>query len=345
MANTEIFMKRLEYIFCSGSGNRFLLFDTLRNDLSGLNLARFAAMASDALQTDGILLLTRCNDGRFGMRMFNTDGSEAGMCGNGIRCVARLVHERYAENEASFHVISGGQSYRITCEQPIFAEMPTFGVEIPVSLHNGEFAPSLAPEGFVEQPIPELDAELRFTFLRPGNPHIAAFLPAGAATLFDRRNRLRLDRLAEIGERANHARELFPCGVNVSLYTLLGENRLFAATFERGVGLTSSCGTAMTSCATAAALSGRCRFDREIEVWNRGGAVHCRPARTAEGLLTLLSGNAAFEAAGTLEVGEEGLTVIGSTPIDPPQAQQALATEIRRRMREEYGLTITDSHD
>ena len=88
----------------------------------------------------------------------------------------------------------------------------------------------------------------------------------------------------------------------------------------------------------------RC-FDREIEVWNRGGAVHCRPARTAEGLLTLLSGNAAFEAAGTLEVGEEGLTVIGSTPIDPPQAQQALATEIRRRMREEYGLTITDSHD
>ena len=56
MANTEIFMKRLEYIFCSGSGNRFLLFDTLRNDLSGLNLARFAAKASDALQTDGILL-------------------------------------------------------------------------------------------------------------------------------------------------------------------------------------------------------------------------------------------------------------------------------------------------
>ena len=339
-------MKRLEYILCSGSGNRFLLFDSVQTDLSGLNLAALAVKASAAMHTDGILLLTRDGEGRFGMRMFNTDGSEAGMCGNGIRCVARLAHERYLEGEATSLVASGGQAYRISCEKPIFATMPTFGVEIPVALHNREFAPSLATEGFVERPIPELDTQLRFTFLRPGNPHITAFVPTGNATLFDTRNRLHLDRLVEMGERANHLPELFPQGVNLSLYAQLGPERLFVATFERGVGLTSSCGTAMTSCATAAALAGRCHFNTEIEVWNRGGAVHCRPARTTEGLLTRLSGNAAFEAAGTLEIGEkEEPAVIGSTPLDPPEAQQALAMEIRRRMKEEYGLTIPDNHD
>ena len=90
-------MKIYDYILCSGSGNRFLLFDTLRSDLSGLNIAAFAAEELHRFGVDGLLLLTRDGRGRFGMRMFNTDGSEAEMCGNGIRCVARLARERYPE--------------------------------------------------------------------------------------------------------------------------------------------------------------------------------------------------------------------------------------------------------
>ena len=74
-------MKIYDYILCSGSGNRFLLFDTLRSDLSGLNIAAFAAEELHRFGVDGLLLLTRDGRGRFGMRMFNTDGSEAEMCG------------------------------------------------------------------------------------------------------------------------------------------------------------------------------------------------------------------------------------------------------------------------
>ena len=69
-------MKIYDYILCSGSGNRFLLFDTLRSDLSGLNIAAFAAEELHRFGVDGLLLLTRDGRGRFGMRMFNTDGSE-----------------------------------------------------------------------------------------------------------------------------------------------------------------------------------------------------------------------------------------------------------------------------
>ena len=68
-------MKIYDYILCSGSGNRFLLFDTLRSDLSGLNIAAFAAGELHRFGVDGLLLLTRDGRGRFGMRMFNTDGS------------------------------------------------------------------------------------------------------------------------------------------------------------------------------------------------------------------------------------------------------------------------------
>ena len=102
-------MKIYDYILCSGSGNRFLLFDTLRSDLSGLNIAAFAAGELHRFGVDGLLLLTRDGRGRFGMRMFNTDGWEAEMCGNGIRCVARLARERYPEATGErFAVTSGG---------------------------------------------------------------------------------------------------------------------------------------------------------------------------------------------------------------------------------------------
>ena len=204
-------MKIYDYILCSGSGNRFLLFDTLRSDLSGLNIAAFAAEELHRFGVDGLLLLTRDGRGRFGMRMFNTDGSEAEMCGNGIRCVAQLARERYPEATGErFAVTSGGREYRITCEEPIFGALPTFGAEIPLSLHGDDFPPSLPAEGFVGQPVPELDEGLAFTFLQPGNPHIVALVAPDSAWLFGSDGRLDTRRLAELGERANRMRGVFP---------------------------------------------------------------------------------------------------------------------------------------
>ena len=226
-------MKIYDYILCSGSGNRFLLFDTLRSDLSGLNIAAFAAEELHRFGVDGLLLLTRDGRGRFGMRMFNTDGSEAEMCGNGIRCVARLARERYPEATGErFAVTSGGREYRITCEEPIFGALPTFGAEIPLSLHGDDFPPSLPAEEFVGQPVPELDEGPAFTFLQPGNPHIVALVAPDSAWLFGSDGRLDTRRLAELGERANRMRGVFPRGINVSLFCRLDEGRIFAATYE-----------------------------------------------------------------------------------------------------------------
>lgn len=339
-------MKSYPYTLCSGSGNRFLMFDTLRSDLSGLNIAAFAAEASQRCGVDGLLLLTRDAQGRWTMRMFNTDGSEAEMCGNGIRCVARLAHERYPEAAGEcFVVTSGGREYRLSCEAPIFGALPSFGAEIPLSLGSDDFPPSLGSEGFVGRPIPQMPDELSFTFLSPGNPHVVACVDPRSEWLFGSDGRLDIRRLAALGERANRLREVFPKGINLSLFCRLDEGRIFAATYERGVGITSSCGTAMTSCATAAALLGLCGFDAPVEVWNRGGRVRCLPRRTPQGLVTRLTGDATFEAAGTLRLDDRGrIADDDSAPLDPPDDRLRMARETRRELNETYGLTIAD-HD
>lgn len=286
-------MKMSEYTLCHGSGNRFVLIDGVRfeEELAGAELHRLARMtcAPGGLRTgglDGLLLLTRIG-GRYAMRMFNTDGSEAEMCGNGIRCVARMARERYVAEDA-FVLLSGGRSYPIRRERPVFEGVPTYSVQIGIGLASGDF-PS-GGERFVDRPIPALDEELRFTYLHLGNPHLTA-----------RVERIDYERLERLGERIKRLPELFPRGMNVSLVRVDGPKRIFAATCERGVGLTDSCGTAMTASTTAQYLSGLCPAGEEIAVCNRGGMVRCLVEPSANGLSTRLTGNATFEVRGRLE--------------------------------------------
>ncbi len=288
-------MLSTNYIRCHGSGNRFLLLDAAaepRLESLGEHPALVSRLCTIDGPTDGLLLVVR-RDGGYGMRMFNTDGSEAEMCGNGIRCVARLVAERYLRGADAFDLWSGGRRYAVRCEEPIFAGLPTFRVELPIRLASEDFPPSLAcgAEGFVGRPIEALDPELRFTYLNLGNPHLAAAV-----------DKIDTARLARLGERVKELSALFPRGINVSLFVPCGGQEIFTATCERGVGITSSCGTAMTACSTAACFLQECRAGEPIRVRNSGGMVRCLCRRDADGVTTALSGNATFEADGLLLV-------------------------------------------
>lgn len=279
----------IDYILCHGSGNRFLLLDTVRqaDALAGANLERFArtVCGREAFSTDGLLLLVGDGLG-YGMRMFNTDGSEAGMCGNGIRCVARLAQE-YLRTPC-LELRSGGRSYSITREKPIHEGLPTYGVRIPVRLSSSDYPASMSG-AFVGKEIAALDPTLRFTYLDTGNPHVVACT-----------GRIDLVSLERLGREAAGQTELFPHGMNVSFFTHEGAQRIFVATYERGVGLTSSCGTAMTASSTAACLLGVCAWDQTIEVCNRGGMVRCLCHRVGAEIQTTLTGNATFEERGRL---------------------------------------------
>lgn len=309
-------MRELEYIRCHGSGNRFVMIDAVRcaAALDGCDLEALARAACRLDGgTDGLLLLTG-GAREWGMRMFNPDGSEAEMCGNGIRCVARLADERYLRADR-FALRSGGRSYAISREEPLAGGIPAYGVRIPIGRSSADFAGGELVGGA----IPELDPALDFTYLHLGNPHLAACV-----------GRIDTDLLRRLGERVVTLGGLFPRGVNVSLYRVDGRGELFVATYERGAGITESCGTAMTASSTAACLLGLCDFDAELAVRNRGGMVRCRCCRDAEGnLVTRLAGNATFEEEALLRFdGERAERLAGSGR--PHEAEVAAYDAFRR---------------
>ena len=282
-------MSRFEIIKCHGSGNDFILIDVAsRAELQSVDWSAFARVACDratGIGSDGLLLVVRYEDGVYGMDMLNPDGTHAEMCGNGIRCVARLAAERgYLDAGV---LTSGGRTFPARRAESVAEGIETFSVDIPIATWSPSFAFFNRDERFVGKVIEPLNNELRFTALNLGNPHIVAAVEEIDMTL-----------LEMLGERVKGLKEVFPHGVNVSLYKVLSPTSIFVATYERGAGITLSCGTAMTASSTAATLLSYVKRGERIEVFNRGGKVACRTTIDDNGIITTLEGNATFEWVG-----------------------------------------------
>lgn len=313
----------MRFIKCHGSGNDFVMIDAVEQDLRDRDIASLSRDVCDrekGIGADGLLLLVKQGD-MFGMRMFNPDGSEAEMCGNGIRCVARLAQKYITER--NFTLFSGGRLFEISADGELRKDVEAYGVEIPITLDGPDFAMLSEGQTLREQILPELDAELRFTALNLGNPHIVA-----------RCEKIDLAQLESLGEKVKHLPTLFPNGVNVSLFEVLSEEQIFVATYERGAGITLSCGTAMTASTTAAALAGHIPYDRPIEVCNRGGKVVCEVQKREEKLSTRLSGNATYEYAGTLNDEADGRIKFDIENIFAAEinAYEEFAAEVKREI-------------
>ena len=292
-------MTNFEIIKCHGSGNDFIMVDTTRlDDANAIDWSAFARIACDrtnGIGSDGVLLVVRNDAGIYGMDMLNPDGTHAEMCGNGIRCVARLAEERGYLDSGT--LTSGGRTFPARRAESVAEGIETFSVDIPIATWSPSFAFFNSEERFVGKVIENLNGELRFTALNLGNPHIVAAVEEIDMTL-----------LEELGERVKVLKNEFPHGVNVSLYKVLSPTSIFVATYERGAGITLSCGTAMTASSTAAALLGYVKQGERIEVFNRGGKVACRTAIEGESIITTLEGNATFEWVGEARFDGENFT-------------------------------------
>lgn len=276
-------MGQTKYIYGHGSGNHFVMIDSVDTELDTNNSAEEVSRICAHFGSDGLLFVEHLGEDSYAMNMYNTDGTQAEMCGNGMRLVARFVDETYL-NKSSFTLLSAGMPYPIHRAESIDKDVPCYGVEIPIRLATSDF--TLSTMQFIDKPIEQLDPTLRFTYLNLGNPHIVALVES-----------IDLELLSQLGERVKELSEIFPKGVNVSMMTTISESEIFVATYERGVGLTPSCGTAMTASSTAAALMGLCRYDIEITVRNRGGFVKCI-CHNDEQITTQLIGNATYVERG-----------------------------------------------
>jgi diaminopimelate epimerase len=289
-------LMQISFLKCHGSGNDFPLIDARSLDLDDASWARIAVALADRagpVGGDGLLLLTSGDgDHAFGMRMFNADGSEAETCLNGLRCVARAGFEALGLDEA---VVRLKTSTATAARDPELAPGVVTIREVagPVDLEIAHWPLQPGPldpdaTRIVEAPIPQLGTPRVFTAVAIPNPHLVCFVEAIDET-----------ELVALGEQCEAAPAWLPNRANVSFVEVRGSNALFVRTFERGVGLTDSCGSAMAASTYAACLTRRCGFDTEITVFNRGGLV--RAAASEDGMVRL-SGNATVEWAGTIAI-------------------------------------------
>lgn len=275
----------IPFIKCHGSGNDFILIDETeqcfqftekqRKELSLLLCDREQGVGSD-----GILFVIDSEKAEARMRMFNSDGTEAEMCGNGLRCVARRVIEKIGKTNVSIETDKAVLS--VSQVDQIYPEIDTFAVAIePVSFSVKTLPLLINHDELVEAIIPELSNERLFTALSVPNPHIISIV-----------DKIDQTELLHVGQKANALPAVFPNGVNVSFVEILASNKIFVQTFERGVGLTNACGTAMSASSLVSVLLGANTKDTPITVINKGGVVNCVVEKQGEDYSIELRGNA-----------------------------------------------------
>jgi len=212
---------------------------------------------------------------------FNPDGSAAEFCGNGMRCLGRVLLD--LRNQDALTIRSGPREYTVRRGPATPAGVRQVRLEHPPV----DFAPrdpviaGLNPA--VEAALPELDPHLAFTAVTIPNPHLVAMVDKYVES-----------DLIAMGEQVAARVDRFPAGANLSVLLPLAPSEVFVRTFERGAGLTASCGSGMAAARAVYSRLGRAEPESEIVIRNAGG-VATASLRVAGGQWRpVLQGNATF---------------------------------------------------
>ena len=288
----------LNLIKCHGSGNDFLLIDEMTNgydftEEARQNLALALCDRKSGLGADGILFVLASENCDAQMRVFNADGSEASMCGNGLRCVGRYVCELLDKTMIVIETMKA--DLRVSAQEAIYENIPTYNVEISPVLFELDKLPMNMNRGtLVAESIPEISDRLTFSALAVPNPHLISVVSTEQILSNEQKT---------IAETVNGPNNLFPDGVNVSFVHPLEKGSIYVRTFERGVGFTNACGTAMSASSLVTCLLHQNEFGKEIDVYNNGGKVRVVVNDLGEGKYNMeLIGNATYLYQAQIEV-------------------------------------------
>ncbi|BAK45116.1 diaminopimelate epimerase [Eggerthella sp. YY7918] len=197
---------------------------------------------------DGMIYITNSAVADFKMRIFNADGSEAAMCGNGIRCVGKYVYDKgYTDKtRLSIETLSGIRTLQLHVVagtvRSVTVDMGMVVTEPPVTVSVGEDQITLTP-------------------VSVGNPHAVVFVGDVEAVP-----------LATLGAALEH-HELFPDGVNVEFVQVLDNEALRMRVWERGSGITLACGTGACASVGAAIAANHCQYSDVVAVQLDGGTL------------------------------------------------------------------------
>jgi diaminopimelate epimerase len=238
----------MRFVKMQGTGNDFVLLEAQGGERDWPRLAQAMCDRHFGVGADGLILVLPSSRADVRMRMFNPDGSEAEMCGNGLRCVVKYAVEgglaRPRDGRIDVETLAG------VLAAQIFGDERTVE-RVRVSMGVPRFAPAEVPVLVeTEPPIIDLPLEvsghtLWLTCLSMGNPHAVHFLDGPVADF----------PLEELGPLVEH-HALFPQRVNFEVAQVLAGDRIEARVWERGAGATLACGSGASATVVAACLRG-----------------------------------------------------------------------------------------
>lgn len=251
----------MKFTKMQGIGNDYIYVNCFEEQV--VNPEQLSVRLSDrrfGIGGDGLILIMPSQIADFKMRIFNADGSEAMMCGNGTRCIGKYVYEHGLVNKThiTLETNSGIKYLELHCTGD---QVTSVTVDMGKAILTPREIPveSDSQEPFVAKPVQVGDRLERLTCVSVGNPHAVVFC--------DRVEDLDLEKLGPLFE--HHA--IFPDRVNTEFVRVIDDHTLQMRVWERGSGETLACGTGACATTVAAVLNGYCPQGEPILVKLRGG--------------------------------------------------------------------------
>lgn len=253
---------KLKFTKMQGCGNDYIYFDCFYQIIN--NPSALSVKLSDrryGIGGDGIILICPSNSADAKMRMFNLDGSEGKMCGNGIRCVGKYLYDNniVRKSEISIETLSGIKTLKVL-ENNGKAELLT------VNMGKPELIAEKIPVNLNLHKVIDYEAvfggkNYNITCVSMGNPHCVVFC-----------NDINSIDIEKIGPAFENS-ELFPEKINTEFVEIVDKNILNMRVWERGSGETLACGTGASAAVVAAVLNGFCAKNENITVNLKGGTL------------------------------------------------------------------------
>lgn len=279
-------MQTFNFTKMHGAGNDYIYVNCFKEKVENIN--ETAKKVSDrhfGIGSDGLVLICPSDKADFRMDMYNSDGTQAEMCGNATRCVGKYVHDKGLTDKTTvtLETLAGIKILKLNLDDN--GEVET----VCVNMGQPELVPKNIPidselDRFIQQPVTVDGKEYLVTGVSMGNPH--------AITYIDDVDNFEIEKIGPKFE--NH--ELFPRRINTEFAQIVDRKTIKMRVWERGAGETLACGTG--ACATMVAANLSDLVDDEADLVLIGGTLHIRWDKEENNIY--MTGPAKFVFDGTI---------------------------------------------
>ncbi len=281
-------MQTFKFTKMQGAGNDYIYVDCFKEKITDINAT--AKAVSDrhfGIGSDGLVLICPSDKADFRMDMYNSDGTQAEMCGNATRCVGKYVHDRGLTDKTTItlETLAGIKILNLNLNENNEVD------SVCVNMGSPELVPEKIPvnsklDRFIQEDIIVDEKEYKVTCVSMGNPH--------AVTFVDDVNKIDIDNIGPQFE----CHTLFPKKINTEFAQIVDRKTIKMRVWERGTGETFACGTG--ACATLVAASLSDLTDDEADIILLGGTLHIKWDKEENNIY--MTGPAKFVYDGTITI-------------------------------------------